>query len=101
MSLSLTLYKFIYCIVYTKNALMRTCLNDNRGDFSSYGNLDISVATAQYREKLWVYESVVGFVNATVRLIVKLMTMAACWSMAILIAPLGLIYLYFYHSRSE
>ncbi len=73
---------------------MRTCLSDNRGDFSSYGNLDISVATVQCREKLWVYESVVGFVNATVMLIVKLMTMAVCWSMAILIAPLGLIYIF-------
>lgn len=29
-----------------------------------------------------------------------MMTMLMCWSLALFIAPLGLAYLYFYHSRA-
>ena len=66
------------------------------------------VSTIFYPYSRFVYESVVGFimgnnvffVNAFFMLFVKFMTMALCWTMAIVIAPLGLAYLYFHHSRA-
>jgi len=65
------------------------------------------INTLLYPYSRFVYESVVGFiignnvffVNALFMLIAKLMTMTMCWSMAIFIAPLGLAYLYWHHSR--
>ncbi|MGS7253107.1 hypothetical protein HG549_10160 [Pseudomonas sp. SK] len=66
------------------------------------------VSTLLYPYSRFVYESVVGFimgnnvffVNALFMLSVKVFTMALCWSMAIFIAPVGLAYLYWHHSRS-
>ncbi|MGY4527833.1 hypothetical protein [Pseudomonas sp. UBA4617] len=66
------------------------------------------VSTLLYPYSRFVYESVVGFimgnnvffVNALFMLAVKVFTMALCWSMAIFIAPVGLAYLYWHHSRS-
>ncbi|MEH3022012.1 MAG: hypothetical protein PGN19_04640 [Pseudomonas oryzihabitans] len=65
------------------------------------------INTLLYPYSRFVYESVVGFivgdnlffVNALLMLFVKVMTMTLCWSMAIFIAPLGLAYLYWHHSR--
>ena len=65
------------------------------------------INTLLYPYSRFVYESVVGFivgnnvffVNAVSMLIAKFITMVMCWSMAIFIAPLGLAYLYWYHSR--
>ncbi|GAC1035917.1 hypothetical protein thsps117_06740 [Pseudomonas sp. No.117] len=65
------------------------------------------INTLLYPYSRFVYESVVGFivgnnvffVNAIAMLIAKFMTMVMCWSMAIFIAPLGLAYLYWYHSK--
>ncbi|RCL26976.1 hypothetical protein C6A77_10615 [Pseudomonas sp. AFG_SD02_1510_Pfu_092] len=66
------------------------------------------VSTLLYPYSRFVYESVVGFimgnnvffVNALFMLSVKVFTMALCWSFAIFIAPAGLAYLYWHHSRS-
>lgn len=57
----------------------------------------------------FVYESVVSFivgqnvffVNAALMLITKLITMLICYYFAILISPLGFIYLYIHFSRLE
>jgi len=57
----------------------------------------------------FVYESIVNFimgdnvfiVNAALMLFIKLMTMAICWCAAIFIAPVGLVYLYYHHSKAE
>ncbi len=57
----------------------------------------------------FVYESIVGyvmgnnvfFVNAFLMLLVKLFTIMLCWAFALFIAPMGLIWLYFHHSRNE
>lgn len=57
----------------------------------------------------FVYESIIGYifgdnfflVNALLGLVVKLFTMLLCYLCAIFIAPVGLIYLYFYHSKRE
>lgn len=67
------------------------------------------VCTLLYPYSRFVYESIVGFimgenvffVNAIFMLISKLITMVVCWAFAIFIAPIGLAYLYFYHSRAE
>lgn len=57
----------------------------------------------------FVYEQIIGFVlgdnvfyiNAIVMLVAKLITMALCWIFSIFIAPLGLAYLYYHHSKAE
>lgn len=62
-----------------------------------------------YPYSRFVYERIVGFilgeniffVNALLMLFFKLMTMVLCWGLAVVIAPLGLIYLYVHHSRAE
>ncbi|MEB0048441.1 MULTISPECIES: hypothetical protein [unclassified Pseudomonas] len=64
--------------------------------------------SALYPYARFVYESImdyifgsnVFFVNAFSLLMTKLFTMAICWSMAIFIAPIGLAYLYYHHSRA-
>jgi len=66
------------------------------------------VCTLLYPYSRFVYESIVGFlmgknlfiVNAFFLLLFKFFTMALCWIFAILIAPIGLAYLYFYNSRT-
>ncbi len=63
--------------------------------------------TLLYPYARFVYESIVGFivgnntffVNAFFMLFVKIMTMALCWAGAIFIAPIGLAYLYYHHSK--
>lgn len=68
-----------------------------------------TVSSLLYPYSRFVYERVVGFVmgdnvfvvNALLMLFVKLITMAFCWAFAIFVAPVGLLYLYFYHRRAE
>jgi len=67
------------------------------------------VSTFLYPYSRFVYESVmdfimgenVFFVNAVLMLFVKLMTMMLCWFFAIFVAPIGLAYLYYHHSKAE
>ncbi|MFL6463281.1 MAG: hypothetical protein ACJ73N_02585 [Bryobacteraceae bacterium] len=67
------------------------------------------VNTLLYPYSRFVYESVRDFilgsnvflVNAVLMLGFKVVTMMFCWGLAIFIAPLGLGYLYFHHSRAE
>lgn len=62
-----------------------------------------------YPYSRFVYESIVGYImgenvfitNASFMLTVKLTTMALCYIFATFIAPIGLIWLYFYHSKQE
>ncbi len=68
----------------------------------------VIVNTFLYPYSRFVYESIVSFilgdnvffVNTIVILFVKAMTMALCWGFAVMVAPIGLIYLYFYHSKA-
>lgn len=56
----------------------------------------------------FVYESIIGYfmgdnvfyINAVLMFLVKFFTMAMCLSFAIFIAPIGLAYLYYYHSKN-
>ena len=67
------------------------------------------VNTLLYPYSRFVYEGVVGFImgnnvlygNAFLFMFFKYMTMALCWGGAIFIAPVGLIYLYFHHSKNS
>lgn len=69
----------------------------------------VAVNTLLYPYSRFVYESIVDFilgrnvffVNATMMLIVKWMTMTFCWGFAIFVAPIGLAYLYFARGRSR
>ena len=62
-----------------------------------------------YPYSRFVYESIIEyilgnnafFVNAVLMLIIKFITMMLCFMFAIFIAPIGLTYLYFYHSKQE
>jgi hypothetical protein len=67
------------------------------------------VNTLLYPYSRFVYEGVMGFivgqnvfwVNVFFMLFMKLVTMALCWSCAIFIAPIGLAYLYYHHSKGS
>jgi hypothetical protein len=79
------------------------------------GKIDLSLIgimtlnTFLYPYARFVYESIVGFImgrniffiNALFMLASKLITMLLCWGFAIFIAPLGLAWLYFHHSKTE
>ena len=73
------------------------------------GNLSfLIITTLLYPYSRFVYESIanfimgnnVFFVNIGLMFIVKFLTTIICWAMAIFIAPIGLIYLYFYHNKN-
>lgn len=65
------------------------------------------VNTLLYPYSRFVYESIMDFIvgdnlfviNAVLMLITKFLTMLLCWSFAVFIAPVGLVYLYFHHSK--
>lgn len=67
------------------------------------------VNTLLYPYSRFVYESIISFVlgenvffvNAFVMIVFKFLTMTTCWSLALFVAPVGLAYLYFHHSRAE
>lgn len=73
------------------------------------GLLFIVINTLLYPYARFVYESVVGFimgdnvfyVRASIMLFVKFVTMTICWSLALVVAPIGLGYLYYHHSKNE
>lgn len=79
------------------------------------GKWNISVLTILiisqflYPYARFVYESIIDYIlgnnvffaNTILVLIVKLFTMLLCYGLAIFIAPVGLIYLYFYHTKQE
>jgi vacuolar-type H+-ATPase subunit I/STV1 len=71
--------------------------------------LFIVANTLLYPYSRFVYESIVGFimgqnvffVNAISMLISKFVSMAMCWAFALFVAPIGLAYLYYHHSKAE
>lgn len=62
-----------------------------------------------YPYSRFVYEQIISFImgdnvffiNAIIMLVVKFITMVLCWSFSIFVAPIGLAYLYFYHTKAE
>lgn len=71
--------------------------------------LFIAISTFLYPYSRFVYESSIGFimgnnvffVNAIAMLITKFITMVMCWAFSLFIAPIGLAYLYYHHSKAE
>jgi len=69
----------------------------------------VLVHTFLYPYARYVYQSVIDFIlgdnifitAALPALAFKFIMMTICWAFAIFIAPLGLIYLYFYHTKEE
>ena len=67
------------------------------------------VCTFLYPYSRFVYESTIDFIigdnefytETEVVLTFKVFTMMACWLFSALIAPIGLSYLYFYHSKHQ
>jgi hypothetical protein len=66
------------------------------------------ISTLLYPYSRFVYETIIGFimgenvffVNAILMLIFKIFTMLLCWAFAIFVAPIGLAYLYYHHSKA-
>lgn len=69
----------------------------------------LAVSAFLYPYARFVYHSIIGFflgdnvffVNAIFMLVVKFIMMSFCFVFAIIIAPIGLIYLYYYHTKEE
>ena len=67
------------------------------------------INTFLYPYSRFVYESIVDFilgnnlfiVSGILFLMVKFFTMLLCWGLSLLIAPIGLVFLYVYHSRIQ
>jgi len=67
------------------------------------------VNTLLYPYSRFVYEKIMGFifaenvffVNVIFLLVAKFITMGLCWYFAIFISPIGLVYLFFYHTKNE
>ena len=81
----------------------------NGGDKRIFSYLIFIANTFLYPYSRFVYENVAGFifgdnvffVNALFLLAVKFITMLLCYGFAFIIAPLGLLYLYFYHTKNK
>ena len=69
----------------------------------------LALSVILYPYSRFVYESIVEFIignnrfwgSAFVFLSVKLITMFLCFAFSVFIAPIGLVFLYFYNSRLE
>jgi len=69
----------------------------------------VLICVGLYPYSRFVYESVVNFIlgdnvfflNIFFVMFIKFFTMLMCFALAIFIAPIGMIYLYFYHSKKD
>ncbi|HGJ5890498.1 MAG TPA: hypothetical protein ACHBZA_03860 [Arsenophonus apicola] len=67
------------------------------------------INTLLYPYSRFVYEQIISFIigdhifyfEIKWMLTAKFMTMIICWAFSIFIAPFGLFYLYYYHSKQE
>lgn len=81
----------------------------NGGDKRIFSYIIFIANTFLYPYSRFVYESIadfifgdnVFFVNALFLLAAKFITMLLCYGFAFIIAPLGLLYLYFYHTKKQ
>lgn len=81
-----------------------------RDYFPASSIISIIINTLLYPYSRFIYEYIVGFfigensnffVEIKLFLIAKVITIYLCWALAMVIAPLGLIFLYFYHTKQE
>ncbi|MDP8161638.1 hypothetical protein QJU89_01330 [Pasteurella skyensis] len=98
------LFGLIFCVIFGGAAF-----SSGKTDQILATVIGCLVLNVLYPYSRFVYESVINYIvgeNAffteiKLFLIIKLITMAVCWIFSFAIAPIGLIYLYFYHSKQE
>lgn len=69
----------------------------------------VTINALLYPYSRFVYEQIIGYimgdnvfiVNAIMLLFTKLITIILCWGLSIFIAPIGLLYLFYYHTKQE
>ena len=69
----------------------------------------LTINTVLYPYSRFVYESIVDYVvgdtvilwNGFLFIIAKTVTMFLCWLFSIFVAPIGMVYLYWHHSKIE
>lgn len=96
---------FVFGLVFV--ALFVFISLENPSDISISGMVLCLVNAFLYPYSRFVYESLVGFILGNNMLVVpvplmlfaKLMTMAICFVLAVVIAPIGLAYLYYHHTK--
>ncbi|MEC4720256.1 hypothetical protein RY831_13920 [Noviherbaspirillum sp. CPCC 100848] len=82
--------------------------NDGTPSIPTDKYLFFALSTLLYPYSRFVYESIIDFilgnntfvVNAFFMLITKAVTIMLCWLLAIFIAPVGLAYLFYHHSKA-
>lgn len=83
-------------------------LRQNPNGIPTGNYIFIAICILLYPYSRFVYETIIGFfigdniffINAILMLIVKFFTMLLCFVFSIFIAPIGLVYLYFYHTKA-
>ncbi|WP_375058468.1 hypothetical protein [Zobellella sp. DQSA1] len=107
LSMAYYVRQFIFGLIFPAIMIF---MGFNSGAGVSAGMIALMVVSSLlYPYSRFAYESIMDFVmgdnmfvvNAIMMLFVKLLTMMLCWFFAIFVAPLGLLYLYFRHSRLE
>lgn len=99
--------QFLFGLIFP--ALMITVLNRSESGIAIGMWLLLIINTLLYPYARFVYESVINYiqgghlfiVNALFMLAIKCITMLLCWLFALLIAPIGLAYLYHHHTKAE
>lgn len=90
-------------------ALFFFMINASKAGIDAKFLIMLAICTILYPYSRFVYEQVVNFIigdnvffgNAIFMMAFKFTTMALCWGLSIIIAPIGLAYLYFYHTKEE
>lgn len=96
---------FIFGVLMAAGLIFISSQNALRVDFIVF----CAISALLYPYSRFVYESIVGFImgeniffaNAIIVLITKLITMLICFGFALFIAPVGLCYLYYYHTKNH
>lgn len=102
-------YYFRYFVFGALISFLVICIarqNPNGVNTSTY--IFYIVNAILYPYARFVYERVIGFImgdnifftNAIIMLGAKLITMVLCWMFSIFIAPIGLAYLYYHHTKA-
>ncbi|MDO4698860.1 MAG: hypothetical protein Q4A60_09380 [Pasteurellaceae bacterium] len=107
LSASYYIRQFLFGLIFASALAFPMFNGDNTIRISAL--LVICINQFLYPYSRFVYESIIEYIlgdniiigNAIIMLIIKIITMALCWGLAVFIAPIGLIYLYFYHSKQE
>lgn len=109
LSLNYYVRQFLFALLISVFIGFISLKHPRTGELNIHFLVFILINQFLYPYARFVYESIIDyilgnnvfFVNAILSLIVKLFTMLLCYCFAIFIAPIGLIYLYFYHSKRE